>query len=117
MPSQDDARKDSRPNTNTESRQTPTTLAQIQLAGLATGSAWLGQWAVCTILYSEQVSKIFGTAVQGQGSYQKAAIDVLDVSQKYLQQTLNLSSIFGLRFYHELDNIRRGTVPEPAAKR
>jgi hypothetical protein len=75
------------------------------------------QWAVCTILYSEQVSKIFGTAVQGQGSYQKAAIDVLDVSQKYLQQTLNLSSIFGLRFYHELDNIRRGTVPEPAAKR
>jgi hypothetical protein len=117
MPSHDDARKDAGPNPNTGFTQTPTTLAQMQLAGLATGSALLGQWLMCTIMYSEQVSKIFGTAGQDQGSYQKAAIDVLDVYQKYLQQTLNLSSTFGLRFYSELDNLRRRTASESTAKR
>jgi hypothetical protein len=117
MPSHDDAKKDPGHNPNTGFGQTPTTLAQMQRAGLATGSALLGQWLMCTIMYSEQVSKILGTVGQDQGSYQKTAIDVLDVYQKYLQQTLNLSSTFGLRFYSELDNIRRGTASAPTAKR
>jgi hypothetical protein len=115
MPSHDDAKKDPRPNTNTASRQTLNTLAQVQLAGLTAGSAWLGQWTMCTMLYGEQIGKILRMAVQDQDSYNQAATDVLDAYQKYLQQTLNLSSIFGLRFYSALDNIRRGTASEPTA--
>jgi hypothetical protein len=116
MPSNDDARKDPTPNTNTGFRETLNTLAQMQLAGLVTGSALLGQWAMCTIVYGEQVGKILRTAAQDPGSYHKAAIEVLDVYQKYVQQTLNMSSTFGLQFYSELDKIRRSTASEPAAK-
>jgi hypothetical protein len=117
MMASDDPKQDSGSGTNTGVRALVNTLAQMQLAGLMTGSAFLSQWTVCTIGYGEQVGKILRTVAQGQENYGEAAAEVLDMYRKYLQQTLNLSSTFGLRFYHELDKIRRTTASGAATQR
>jgi hypothetical protein len=109
----DDSKKGTGHNTKTGAREILNTLAQMQLASLATSSALLSQWTVCTIRHGEQVSKILRTLAQSQENYGAAAREVLDVYRKYLQQTISLSSTADLRFYSELDKIRHTITSRP----
>ena len=113
----DESKQEPGHNTKTGAREILNTLAQMQLASLATGAALLSQLTVCTIRHGEQVGNIFRTLAQGQEDYGAAAREVFDVYRQYLQQTISLSSIAGLRFYSELDKIRRATSSGPTTKR
>jgi hypothetical protein len=88
-------------------------LAQLQLAGLKTGAAFLSQWAEMTTRYSEQVGKTLSGLARDPKNYEQAAAEVMDEYRKYLGQLTNLPRISALRFYRELERIRHEIADAP----
>ena len=87
-------------------RDTIAQLSKLQRAALATGVAWLREWADLTADYGERLSKTLLDPAQGVHTLGDIGADVLDEYRRYLMQLAALPRIYGLRFLAELERLR-----------
>ena len=103
-------------DSQTEFQDMTLNLAQVQLAGLATGAALVSQWAEMATRYIEQVGKTLIELVQGEANYEQAAANVMEEHRKYFGQMTYLPRISVLRFYSELERVQHEAAAAPTNK-